>query len=254
MFKKIEDQLAALSKRRATSLRINNLIVGAGEDRLPRSGVVRVGIPSMIGIYLFPRLIRMFCAKYPQYELSIVEDGTVSILQLLQEGKLDIGFVVLFGESPEGLEVLPIASGNMMVCVPEGHKLASLPAIPMEALKDEPTIMLKRGTHIRQMILEQAEKKGFSSNIIFSTSQVQTIVKLVSEGVGITFLLDIIAHNQPEIVCKPLEEPVLVNMGLVWPKDQNMSEATRALVEVVKEAFADSEIKALYAEQAPQCK
>lgn len=240
MFKQLEDQLNALSQRKAKSLRLSNLPIDSDEFVISRSGTLRVGIPSVIGTYLFPRLISAFCTRYPQYELSIVEEGTASIIQLLQEGKLDVGFVVLFGET-ENLDALPVASGQMLVCMPPEHKLAALPAIPMAELRNEQLIMLKKGTYIRRMIIEQCQKNGFAPNIVFSTSQLQTMVQLVKNEVGLTFLLDYIAQDQQGIVCKPLEDPITVNTGLVWPKGQNLSEAGKAFVEVVKESFASLE-------------
>ena len=74
MFKQLEDQLNALSQRKAKSLRLSNLPIDSDEFVLSRSGTLRVGIPSVIGTYLFPRLISAFCTRYPQYELSIVEE------------------------------------------------------------------------------------------------------------------------------------------------------------------------------------
>ena len=240
MFKQLENQLNALSHRKAKSLRLYNLPVDTDDSTIPRSGTVRVGIPSVIGTYLFPRLISAFCTRYPQYKLSVVEEGTASIMQLLQDDKLDVGFVVLFGET-ENLDVLPVASGQMLVCMPPDHKLANLPAIPLAELRDEQLIMLKKGTYIRQMIIEQCQKNGFFPNIVFSTSQLQTMVQLVKNEVGLTFLLDYIAQDQQGIVCKPLEDPVTVNTGLVWPKGQTLTEAGKAFVEVVKESFASLE-------------
>ena len=238
MFKKIEDKLDALSHRRAKSLHIHKLQFDSDEYPFPRSGMIRVGIPSVIGTALFPQLIRTFCSRYPQYELSIVEEGTSTLVKLLREGKLDIGFVVLFGDEPE-LELMTVATGQMMVCLPPNHRLAELPAIPMSELRDEQLLMLKKGTYIRKMIIDQCEKNQFTPNIVFSTSQLQTILRLVNEGVGITFLLDYVAQSQPEIICKPLVDPILVSTGLAWPKNHNMSEATEALVSVIKEVFSD---------------
>lgn len=237
MFKQIENKLDALSQRKASSLRIHNLIPDSDEYRLSHGNVIRIGIPSVLGTYLFPRLISAFCSRYPQYELSIVEEGTSSIVQLLKEGKLDIGFAVLYGNMSD-LEVLPIATGQMLVCMPPDHRLADMDAVSMSALRDEQLIMLKKGTHIRQMIIEQCEKFQFSPKIVFSTSQLQTIVRMVTESIGITFLLDFIAQSQPGIVCKPLEEPVQVKTGLVWPKGQNMTEGLKAFIGVVQEAFS----------------
>ncbi len=242
MFKQIEEHLNALSQRKALSLNLRNLQTDSDDCQVARSGVIRVGIPSVIGTYLFPRLISAFCSKYPQYELNMVEAGSAAITRLLQEGKLDIGFAVLFGEM-ESLGVMPIATGQMMVCLSPCHRLSDMPLIPLAELRDERMIMLRRGTFIRQMIIEQCNKNNFSPNIVFSTSQLQTMLRLVQAEVGITFLLDFVARDQQGILCKPLEDPILVKSGLVWSKGQPLSEEVIAFIEVVKAVFNSNDSK-----------
>ena len=217
--------------------RVDDAVAEMNDYRLRQSGAIRVGIPSMIGVFLFPKVFTTFTALYPQYELTVVEEGTISILRLLEQGKLDIGFVVLFDQIKD-LEVLQVAKGQMMVCLPPGHPLAELPAVPMSSLHDEPFILLKKGTYNRQMILEQCEKNHFVPNIIFSTSQLETIIGLVEKGVGISFLLDVIARKQHGIVSRPLEEPLFLETGLVWPKGRYMSNAIKAFISFVTASFS----------------
>ena len=102
------------------------------------------------------------------------------------------------------------------------------------SLKNEPFILLKEDTYHRQLILKECEKNHFVPNIILSSSQIETIRSLVANGVGISFLLDVIAKKDSAVVSLSLEEPLYIKIGLAWKKDKYLSKATRAFIEFVK--------------------
>lgn len=217
--------------------RVNDSVSEMQDYRTMQTGSIKVGIPPMIGVFLFPHIFSKFRSLYPNFELTIVEQGTLSILRLLEQGKLDIGFGVLFDNQLAAMETLPVVQRQIVVCLPNEHRLNALPQIPIAALQDEPFILLQEDTYNRQIIMEECKKHLFAPKVIFSTRQVQTIINLVEQGIGLSFLLDVVAQKQTNISSRPLEHPLNIQTGLVWRKDKYLSNALKAFIDFIKDSF-----------------
>ena len=58
-------------------------------------GNIRIGIPPMIGAYLFPRICSDFQKIYPHLSISLYEEGSMAIRENLEAGELDFGIIIL---------------------------------------------------------------------------------------------------------------------------------------------------------------
>jgi DNA-binding transcriptional LysR family regulator len=56
----------------------------------------------------------------------------------------------------------------------------------------------------------------------------------VAKGVGISFLLDVIARKSADVISLPLSEPLFIEIGLAWKKDKYLSKASQVFIEFVK--------------------
>lgn len=133
------------------------------------------------------------------------------------------------------METSLITSGQILACLPLNHPLHQLASIPFSQLKNQPFILFKEDTYSRQLILAECAKHQFAPEIIFSSSQIETIVRLVEQGAGITFLLDAIARNHAGIISRPLAKPLFIQAGLAWNKKRYLSNAAKAFIAVVKD-------------------
>ena len=59
-----------------------------------QTGVIRIGIPPIIGTCVFPGLIDGFLQKYPGVELAIDQHGAKNIQERVYRGKLDLGLTI----------------------------------------------------------------------------------------------------------------------------------------------------------------
>jgi DNA-binding transcriptional LysR family regulator len=91
--------------------------------------------------------------------------------------------------------------------------------------------MFREDTYSRKMILDECAQNRFTPRIVFSSSQIETVMGMVGHGVGISFLLDTIVTKYPDVVGKPLSKPLLLEAGLAWSKDRYLSKAARLLMD-----------------------
>lgn len=200
-----------------------------------QKGTLKVGIPPMIGSFLFPEILASFKIRYPNLQLSILEEGSVNIRQLLEKGELDLGIVNLYEPSPM-LDTLKMAREQFVVCLPSNHPLAKNTVISLDQLRDEPFILFKEGAYNRDLILNKCkEEYGFTPNIILSSDQIETIRSLVIKGIGISFLIEKITRKNKECVAIPLSSPLYIDFGLAWKKDKYLSKASQAFMSFITE-------------------
>ena len=195
-------------------------------------GHIRLGITPTTSGLIFPRIFTEFRAHYPQIDLTSDEEGSLTVIKLLELGELEIGIIIL-SELSSNLEVLPVTIEQVMLCLPQNHPLACCQNVPFCSLENDPFLLFKEDTYLRQIILQECDKNHINPKVAFSSSQVETIVALVREGAGITFLLESIARKRTDITCLPLAEPLFVKMGLAWSKDKYLSKAARTFIDFV---------------------
>lgn len=198
-----------------------------------QGGTINIGIPPMIGSILFPPILAKFRKAYPNLQLKAFESGSLTIREQLEQGTLDIGIISTGKVLSSRLGSISIREEELLVCLPQGHPLGAFARISLQDLKNEPFILLEEDTFIRQTILEECRRQNFSPEIVLSSSQIQTIVGLVEERVGISFLLDAILKNQPHILSRPFANPLYVQIVLAWNNDRYLSKASKAFIDFI---------------------
>jgi DNA-binding transcriptional LysR family regulator len=214
--------------------RVQDSVIEMNDFKTLQKGSIKIGLTPTIGAALFPYIFTKFQQAYPQLDVSIVEEGSLAVRSLLEQGELDIGVLIISNMS-SGLATIPVTAGQIFVCLPPDHPFGKLYAsIPFPALQDQSFILFKEDTYSRQLILEECAKHQFVPRIVFSSSQIETIMGLVEQGAGISFLLDAIARKRSTIISRPLVDPLFVRAGLAWKKDRYQSNATKTFIDFIK--------------------
>ncbi len=202
------------------------------DTRKLRCGFIRLGITPTASGFIFPRIFAEFHTQYPLIELNSVEEGSLAVIKLLEQGELDIGIIII-SDLSSSLEVLPITTEPVVLCLPIDHPLVGTKNITFDSLKDFPFLLFKEDTYLRQIILQKCAQNHITPKIAFSSSQIETIIGLVEEGAGITFLLESIARKHTNIIGLPLNDPLSVQLGIAWNKKKYLSKASSAFIDFV---------------------
>lgn len=212
--------------------RVQDSISEMNDYKLSHKGTIRIGIPPMIGAFLLPNIYANLKKHYPNYQLLAIEEGTLTIRSLLERGELDLGLIIIsnLGTSLEGA---PITSDQIVACLPTDHPLSTLSSISFTELGSQPLIMLKEDSYNRQLIMEGCRKQEITPHVVYTSSQIQTIMGLVEKGVGIAFLFQSLIRDYSGIISRPLADPHYITIGLAWNKDRYLSRAARSFVDLI---------------------
>ncbi|QNH55348.1 LysR family transcriptional regulator [Selenomonas timonae] len=212
---------------------IQDAVLEVNDYKQLQKGTIKIGIPPMMGAYLFPKIFSSFQRRYSHLDVYLHEEGSVAIREQLERDELDFGIIIIPDTSPN-LQLLPMARSQIVCCVPEDSDLAARKAITLQDIEDHNLIMLKEGSFLRQTMLQKMKTAGFTPNIVLESNQVVTIMGLVASGVGNAFLLDMIVRDTPGIRAIPLATPVYVDVGLAWKRDRYISRAAQSFIEFSK--------------------
>lgn len=153
-----------------------------------RRGRLVVGTLPITGSHILPFVLPVFGAQYPQIEVVLVEDTTAKLEQLTASGGTDLSLLSL-PLIDSSLSWEPFMEEEICLAVPPSHPLTlSEGPIEIHELQDEPFIGLKRGQGFRQITVDLCEQAGFSPQIVFESSNIETIQSLVAGGMGIAFV------------------------------------------------------------------
>ena len=212
---------------------IQDAVLEVNDYKQLQKGTIKIGIPSMIGAYLFPKIFSSFQRKYSHLDVYLYEEGSMKIREQLERDELDFGIVIISDASPS-LQLLPMSTNQIVACVPESHPLAEKSCLCIQDMADTDLIMLKEGSFLRHLVLQKLKAASITPNIVLESNQIETIKGLVSSGVGIAYLLDFIVEGTPGIKALPMSEPIFVDVGLAWKKDRYISKAAQSFIDFCK--------------------
>ena len=212
---------------------LNDAIIEVNDFKQLQKGIIKIGIPPMMGAVLFPKIFSGFQAEHPGLEVLLFEKGSMSIREMLERDELDFGIIITSNAAPT-LNVLPMTKSQLVACVPKKSRFAKKDSISNEDIANSNLIVMKEGSYLRQILQERLKSANISPNIVLESGQITTIKGLVAHGVGIAFLLDFITDDSPKIVSVPLADPIFVDIGLAWKKERYVSKAAQAFIDFCK--------------------
>ena len=193
-----------------------------------RSGLIRIGAFSSVASQWLPNIIREFQKDYPNIDYELLLGDYSEIEEWILEGRVDCGFLRLPVHAE--LETIFLEQDRLLVVLPEGHRLAGCDKFPVNALAEEPFMLLEKGE--RAEVSEIFERCGLTPNVHFTTWDDYAIMAMTESGLGISILPELILKRIPyRIIVKELEIPAYRSIGLALKEKKNASLAVKRFLE-----------------------
>ena len=153
------------------------------------AGTLTVGFVGSATYRTLPTIVRAFRQAHPQVEVKLVELTTGPQLEALEAGRIDVGLVRPPVRS-DAFVVIPLVEEQLLVALPDSHPLARRKVVPVSMLADEPFVSFPRrlGAGLYDDILAVCTAAGFSPTVVQEANEMQTIVSLVSAGIGVALV------------------------------------------------------------------
>lgn len=229
-----EQALKIIEATEVLSAKLDNL------THIP-TGEIKIGVPPVIGTLFFPEIAANFSRLYPDISLQLIEHGAKKIERFIDEGKVDVGLVVL-PTNEQQFQVTPFIEEEFFLFTPADHPLTKHAIIDVTQLKQEKFILFNKDFALHKLIIQYCEQAGFSPTIAYESSQWDLITELVRANLGITLLPKSIRTKMVQDATKmiPLKDPPMWKLGIITKKERYQSFAVRALLDFLDDRNKNS--------------
>jgi len=204
------------------------------------SGRLSLAFVSSADYSVLPPTLRAYRAEYPQVEITLKEATSDLQLEDLLEGRVDAGLLIppLPDRARQDLDYLPVLREPLVLAAPAGlPALARAKAADLRKLAGIPLIIFPRhiSPGLYDAILSVFREAGITPEVGQEAIQMQTIVSLVSAGMGLALVPQSVSNlRRPGVEYLPLvQNTPLVETGLAWRRD-NASPVLRGFLELMR--------------------
>lgn len=190
-------------------------------------GKLRLGFVGSATYNLLPLTIPPFRARYPNIEVSLLEDSTEGLLNLLRMNQIDAALVRGPLAQDPHLESWVIEEDSFVLAVNQAHPFAHRKSIRLKDCSTDPFIMYSP-VHVpalNSVALSLCTKAGFAPHIYQEAVQVQTLVSLVASGLGVALVPGVSqTYSNPHVRFIQLKDPdaqAAISLSLVTHRDTN---------------------------------
>ncbi|MFN6540940.1 MAG: LysR family transcriptional regulator [Nostoc sp. EkiNYC01] len=205
--------------------------IGKGEK-----GQLRIGFTSLVTSNLLPVILRQFREKFPEVELILHELTTTEQERALQENRIHVGFAHPPLED-NTLNHKCIQQEALIVALAETHLLAEQEKIAVRSLINENLIVFPRhlGSGLYDQIVSLCQQANFRPKVTQEAIQMQTIIGLVSAGMGIAIVPSSLQNLQRTgVVYRSFEEKTpLVETAIVW-REEDITPVLQEFLQMVQ--------------------
>ena len=195
------------------------------------TGRIRIAAYPSVATYWLPGIIASFQKDYPNVEIQIIEGGSDTIEEIMANRQAEM--CLYAGGEGKGFEWLPLRRDRLLALVPPGHPLSRKESVPLEALLGEKFIMPMPGYdgEVRFIL----DKLPHWPHILFSACSDYAIINLVTEGLGVSILPQLLLENYShKAVALPMEPAQERTLGLGVPQIKTASPVTLNFIQYVK--------------------
>lgn len=203
------------------------------------TGRIRLASFSSVATYWLPTILAAFEQDFPNVEVQIVEGGADRIEAMMDNHEADL--CLYTGGESKNFEWIPLCTDQLLALVPPDHPLTATDAVPIEEIMSEPFIMPLAGYDYEvHHILDQLPHYP---HIRFSSCSDYAIISMVTKGLGVSILPELLLRNyHNDAVAMPLEPPQFRVLGMGVPQVRTASPVTRNFMRYVQNYVRDNAV------------
>lgn len=210
------------------------------EYRKLKKGTLHIGSVPVMSQYGLMTKMSQFMADYPQINIRLEELEGVDLLEKLQSKQLDLGILrnvqtQLLNKSQ--FHFIDIDQDELKVVLPANHRLAKQDQISIEDLRDIDVVVLSPGSGIYERIGKLYQQAGFTPNIRFTTTHIETLMGIIENSQRVTFLFQKSAEPfmSDKFVTRSFSTPIYNKLQLVYPQG-TLTQAGRRFINYITHA------------------
>jgi DNA-binding transcriptional LysR family regulator len=194
-----------------------------------RKGTLAIGATPSVATHLLPPVLASFNQRHPGISITLREAGSHLLLQALDTGELDLAVVILPVRQPV-VDTRPLLTERLVLAVQAGHPLATRKEVALRELRLMSFVAFRQGYDLREVTEAACRRLGFEPRAAIEGGELDSVLRLVAEGVGVAVVPEMVAEMAAGLVGVPIQDPVLTRtIALARRRDRFLSAAAREL-------------------------
>lgn len=197
-----------------------------------KRGRTSLGAPPTVSTHVLPARLTQFKQQHPGLEVMLREAGTETLLQQIEEGKLDLA-IVATDVLPASVDSVPFLEERYVLAVSAQHPfLGRRQSVRLSDLASEPFILFPEGYKLREVTLTACAVAGFEPKVALDGGAMQSALEFVGAGLGVALVPELALTDTHGIKSvKIADQELRRQLGLTWLRARSLSPAARALRE-----------------------
>jgi len=206
------------------------------------TGEFTVACTHTVAGYFLPSILSRFRRQFPGIVVNCVELERPEVERCIISGEVDLAMCLTSPlQETEQIEVEVLARSKRRLWLPANHPLLDKRNLSLADIQPEPYIMLT---------VDDAEETsrgywkaaGLQPNTVFRTSSIEAIRNMVSSGIGVTILSDMLFRpwslDGARLAAMTVSDPIpSMDVGLAWRRDTGLGRDAKVFFDVCRSHF-----------------
>jgi DNA-binding transcriptional LysR family regulator len=201
-------------------------------------GQLVVGFVSSAVYGHFPAIFHRMRSRYPDISLVLHDLSSEEQVEAMRARRLDLGVIRPPVTGTESLALRVIWSEPFVIALPQTHRLAKQKRIALESLSEESFLQVPRrlGPGFYDEMMRVCAQAGFAPKVVQEARSTQTIVSLISGGMGVSIVPGSLqSYQRAGVVYRPLKPPVpKTDLAVIWQPEDSRP-ALRSFLKIIWE-------------------
>ncbi|HLO42382.1 MAG TPA: LysR family transcriptional regulator [Phycisphaerales bacterium] len=207
---------------------------GAGMEE--GSTRLAVGAIPTMAPYILPRALSALRKKLPECEISVREDVTERLVEMLHDNVLDCAILSTPIDDPM-IELEVVGREELLAVVPAAWPEARGPMLTVADLREHPAILLEDVHCLSQQVKAFCTARKVAPRVVCRMTQLSTVLELVGLGMGLSIVPEMAARVDTSNVRKYVRltsmKPVR-EIALAWRRGRTRGRGVEGLGEILK--------------------
>ncbi|MCT4396116.1 LysR substrate-binding domain-containing protein [Periweissella beninensis] len=217
---------------------INELQTAKKEIHRLNTHTLTLGLAPIIENTYFAKIAHNLKRKALLTNVAIYEAGSNDLRKALKEGEIDIALIgSISHHHHDEFIVKDFATSKFSIFVSTQHPLAQKKGVYFADLKNETFVFFNPSFVHMQAARIFAQNAHFKPNILFKSNDVNFLMNMVAEDVGITILAEVAQPNRNDVVSIPLldsDQPEFF-ASVAYRRNHVLTDAQQKLLKVITE-------------------
>jgi LysR family hydrogen peroxide-inducible transcriptional activator len=188
-----------------------------------------LGLMCTIGPRMLINLVSNFQSENPGLEIYIKDANAESLIELLDQGEIDVAIMSFAGETPDRYHAMPLYEERFVIAFAPGHKFEALDTVRARDL-DGHRYLSRINCEFGDYMLDIYDRKNVELTRPYRSERDDWILSMAAAGLGFSFIPEFCV-TLPGVLTRPLVDPKVVRtVCLVTVRGRPHSPAVGAFV------------------------